>query len=173
MRPHIKQNAQASIQPSTALRIPEKAPRILPVCRSLSALVGRKQTVVRDQLFSSRFAPLILAHRELALSWLVDDRAALCHRRFWCVPTLALPPSTPLHETLSISTPRDSHCLSRRLHIETRSSHQYYGSGIRISPRTLPCNSRHAQRPRPRVASNLYTRGSFSADIRIDQAVPH
>ena len=41
---------RASIQPSKALCILEKAPRILPVRRSMLALVGRKQAVVRDQL---------------------------------------------------------------------------------------------------------------------------
>ena len=35
---------RASIQPSKVLCIPEKAPRILPVRRSMSALVGQKQT---------------------------------------------------------------------------------------------------------------------------------
>ena len=44
--------ARASIQPSKVLCIPEKAPRILPVRRSLSAFVGRKQTVVKDRFFS-------------------------------------------------------------------------------------------------------------------------
>ena len=47
---------------------------------------------VRDQLFpqkqkTSRFAPLILAHRGWALPWLVDDRAAFRPRRIWCVLT--------------------------------------------------------------------------------------
>ena len=37
------------MKPSKALCIPEKAARILPVHRSLSTLVGRKQTVVRVQ----------------------------------------------------------------------------------------------------------------------------
>ena len=36
--------------------IPEKAPRILPVRRSLLALVGRKQTVVRDPLFPQKLS---------------------------------------------------------------------------------------------------------------------
>ena len=36
---------------------------------------------------TSRFAPLILAHRGSALLWLVDDRAALHLHRIWCVPT--------------------------------------------------------------------------------------
>ena len=36
---------------------------------------------------TSRFTPLILAHRGSALPWLVDDRAALRLPRIWCVPT--------------------------------------------------------------------------------------
>ena len=35
---------------------------------------------------TSRFKPVILAHRGSALPWLVDDRAALRLRRIWCVP---------------------------------------------------------------------------------------
>ena len=47
---------------------------------------------------TSRFAPLILAHRGSALPWLVDDRAALRLRRIWCVPTRlsAYPPDRAL-----------------------------------------------------------------------------
>ena len=45
---------RASIQPSKTLCIPEKAPRILPVRRSLLALAGRKETVVRDRLFPQK-----------------------------------------------------------------------------------------------------------------------
>ena len=33
---------------------------------------------------TSRFKPVILAHRGSALPWLVDDRAALRLRRIWC-----------------------------------------------------------------------------------------
>ena len=58
--------AQASIQPSKALCIPERVPRILPVCRSLLALIGRKQAVVRHYFFLSetfRFAPCLLVSR--------------------------------------------------------------------------------------------------------------
>ena len=36
---------------------------------------------------TSRFTSLIVAHRGSALPWLVEDRAALCLRRIWCVPT--------------------------------------------------------------------------------------
>ena len=43
-------SAQAGIQPSKAMRIPENAPETVPVCRSLLAFVGRKHTDVRDQL---------------------------------------------------------------------------------------------------------------------------
>ena len=40
----------ASSRPKPCASIPEKSPRILPVRRSLLALVGRRQTVIRDQL---------------------------------------------------------------------------------------------------------------------------
>ena len=33
----------------------------------------------------SRFAPLILAHKDSTLPWIVDDRAALLSRRVWCL----------------------------------------------------------------------------------------
>ena len=46
--------ARASIQSSKALCILEKAPRFLPVRRSLLALVGRKQTVAWDQFFPQK-----------------------------------------------------------------------------------------------------------------------
>ena len=37
---------------------------------------------------TSRFKPVILAHRGSALPWLVNDRAALRLRRIWCTLTL-------------------------------------------------------------------------------------
>ena len=54
------------------------------------ALVGRKNDRSQTRSFpseTSRFAPLILAHRGSALPWRVDDRAALRLRRIWWVPT--------------------------------------------------------------------------------------
>ena len=36
---------------------------------------------------TSRFKPVVLAHRGSAFPWFVDDRAALRLRRIWCVPT--------------------------------------------------------------------------------------
>ena len=69
----------ASIRPKPCASL-ENAPVILPVRRFLLALVGRKQTGRgRRSAFpseTSRFAPLILAHRGSALPWLVDDRAS-------------------------------------------------------------------------------------------------
>ena len=37
---------------------------------------------------TSRFKPVILAHRGSALPWLVNDRAALRLRRIWCLAPL-------------------------------------------------------------------------------------
>ena len=50
--------ARASIQPHKALCIPENAPRIFPVRRSLVALVGKKNTVVRHDV-SLRSLPVL------------------------------------------------------------------------------------------------------------------
>ena len=67
----------------------ENAPRILPVRRSLLALVGRKQSVARDQLSPQKppgsRLPVILAHKDSALPdpWFVDDEAALRPHRIW------------------------------------------------------------------------------------------
>ena len=68
----------------------KNAPKILPVGRSLLAIVGRKQTVVRETSFffpseTFRFAPLILVDKGSLLSWLVDDRAALPPHQIWCL----------------------------------------------------------------------------------------
>ena len=57
-------------------------------------LVGpRRKKIDRGQRSAfpsetSRFTPLILAHRGSALPWLVDDRAALRPRRIWCLLAL-------------------------------------------------------------------------------------
>ena len=59
----------------------KSVPGILPArCSLLALLVERKQIVVRDQLCLQKilgFVPVILAYKESALPWLVDDRAAL------------------------------------------------------------------------------------------------
>ena len=78
---------RASIQPSKALCILAKAPRILPVRRSLWKKNDDRGQTSAFPSETSRFAPLILAHRGSVLPWLVDDRAALRLRRIWCVPT--------------------------------------------------------------------------------------
>ena len=117
----------------------KNAPRILPVRRSLLAIVGRKQTVVRGQLFPqkpSRFAPLILAHRGSALPWLVDDRAAFR-------PRLILVRTHPIerHQALRDSAP----CLSRATHIFLPP--YTIGSVTTLSGHAIACR----WRPLPRV----------------------
>ena len=72
--------ARASIQPSKALCILEKKPY---ESRLFAARCGpRRKKNDRGQISAfpsetSRFKPVLLAHRGLALPWLVDDRAAL------------------------------------------------------------------------------------------------
>ena len=67
---------------------PWKRPTNLARSPLLVALVGRKNDD-RGQTSAfpsetSRFKPVILAHRGSALPWLVDDRAALRLHRIWC-----------------------------------------------------------------------------------------
>ena len=54
------------------------------------ALVGRKMTVVRHQFFPQKPPGSRFWFSRTGVQpppWLVDDRAALQHRRIWCVPT--------------------------------------------------------------------------------------
>ena len=62
----------------------------MPVRRFLLTLGGRKQIRDKRSAFpseTSRFAPLILAHKGSALLWLVDDRVARRPSRMWGLPT--------------------------------------------------------------------------------------
>ena len=67
----FESGALVRVHPPRALSIPGKRSRNLAVRRSLLALAGRKQTVVRNQLSpqkppapeTSRAAPLVLAHK--------------------------------------------------------------------------------------------------------------
>ena len=86
--------ARASIQPSKAPCIPEKAPRILPLRRSLLALVGRKHAVVRYQLFPHKpLGPrLVFWSRDVGSA--VPPRPAHLpfQERIWCLLTGFSPP---------------------------------------------------------------------------------
>ena len=79
--------ASSRPKPCASLR---KAPLIMPVRRFLFTLGGRKQIRGKRSAFpseTSRFAPLILAHKGSALFWLVDDRVARRPSRMWGLPT--------------------------------------------------------------------------------------
>ena len=85
----------ASNRPKPCASLKNAARTILPVRRSLSALVGRKQTVV---IYISPppppetpwFAPLILALNGSARLWHVDDRAVLPPRRRLTFETISV-----------------------------------------------------------------------------------
>ena len=65
---------------------------------------------------TSRFKPVILAHRGSALPWLVDDRAALRLRRIWCVPTDRALPGSPRQCSLPLACrhPPEGHQVGAR-----------------------------------------------------------
>ena len=75
----------ASNRPKTYVSL-KTVLKILSVSGSLLALVGRKRTVVRDNLYPQKppcLRLLTFAQRSSALPWLVDDRAALHPHRIW------------------------------------------------------------------------------------------
>ena len=77
--------ASSRPKPCASLKKPHDCPFAAP-CGSRRKKKNRGQTSGFPSE-TSRLAPLILAHRGSALTWLIDDRAALCLRRIWCVPT--------------------------------------------------------------------------------------
>ena len=82
-----REPSSTRVKPRVLLK---NAPRILPVCRSFFALVGKKTDRGQRSAFPSetlRFAPLILVHKGSALPWLVDDRASLRPLSTWCLLT--------------------------------------------------------------------------------------
>ena len=73
-------------KPCASLKTPHES------CPFVAPCGPRRKKNYRGQisafpLETSRFKPVILAHRGSALPWLVDDRAALRLSRLWCVPT--------------------------------------------------------------------------------------
>ena len=65
---------------------------------------------------TSRFKPVILAHRGSALPWLIDDRAALRLRRIWCVPNHRELPGSPRQcsQPLARRHPPEGHQIGAR-----------------------------------------------------------
>ena len=93
-------------------REPASSPTNLAPSPLLVALVGRKMTVVsQTSAFPSKtslFKPVILAHRGLALPWLVEDRAAY-------LPERALPGSPrQCSQPLACRHPPEGHKFGAR-----------------------------------------------------------
>ena len=73
-------------KPCTSLKKPHESCPFVAPCGPRRKKNDRGQTSAFPSE-TSRFKPVILAHRGSALPWLVDDRATLRLRRIWCVPT--------------------------------------------------------------------------------------
>ena len=85
MKP-AREPASRRPKPCTSLKKPHESFPFAAPCGP------RRKKNVRGQTSAfpsetSRFKPVILAHRGSALPWLVDDRVVLRLRRIWCVPT--------------------------------------------------------------------------------------
>ena len=92
---------------------------------------------------TSRFKPVILAHRGSALPWLVNDRAALRLRRIWCVPT-----RVEYYQALRDSAP----CLSRAATLPK-------GTKLGLGKRRAPGNTIILSQPyRRRVSTDRLNR---------------
>ena len=110
-------DAGASIHPFKALSFPDKRPRNL--ARSQLLVGSRRKKTDRGQRpafpsQTSRFVPLILAHKSSTLPWLVNDRAALYPRRIWFLLTDRACHGTLARAAAPYQDFRDSvTCLSR------------------------------------------------------------
>ena len=85
MKP-AREPASSRPKPCASLKKPLESSPFANPCGSRRKEKGRCQKSVFPSE-ASLFAPLILAYRNSTLPWLVEDRAALCLRRIWCVPT--------------------------------------------------------------------------------------
>ena len=82
----VREPAPSRSNPRASLKKPHESCPFTTLCGPRRKKKDRGQTSAFPSE-TSRFKPVILAHRGSALPWLVDDRAALRHRRIWCVPT--------------------------------------------------------------------------------------
>ena len=85
MKP-AREPASSRPKPCASLKKPHESCPFAAPCGSRRKKNDRGQTSAFPSE-TSRFKPVILAHRGSALPWLVDDRAPLRLRRLWCVPT--------------------------------------------------------------------------------------
>ena len=83
-----REPASSRPKPCASLKKPHESCPFAAPCGPRRKKNYRGQTSVFPSE-TSRFKPVILAHRGSALPWLADNRAALCLRRIWCVPTLS------------------------------------------------------------------------------------
>ena len=78
------ESASSRPKPCASWKKPHESCPFAAPCGPRRKKNGRGQTSAFPSE-TSRFTPLILAHRGSALPWLVDDRAALRLRRIWCI----------------------------------------------------------------------------------------
>ena len=85
MKP-AREPASSRPNPCVSLENPHKSCPFAAPCGSRSRKKNDGDQISAFSSKTSRFKPVILAHRGSALPWLVDDQPALRFRRFWCVP---------------------------------------------------------------------------------------
>ena len=114
MKP-ARESASSRPKPCASLKKPHESCPFAAPCGPRRKKNDRGQTSAFPSE-TSRFKPVILVHRGLALPWLVDDRAALRFRRIWCVPTRKGLPGSPRQCSLPLACrhPPEGHQIGAR-----------------------------------------------------------
>ena len=113
-----RESVSSRPKPCASLKKPHETCLFAASCRPLPC--RKKTDRGKSSAFpsvTSRFAPLILAHRGSILPWLIDDRAALRARRMWRVPTrLSATSLSAIRVFLSsrVPPPREVHQVGAR-----------------------------------------------------------
>ena len=82
-----RESASSRPKPCASLKKPHESCPFAAPCGPRSRKKNDRGQTSAFPSETSRFKPVIFAHRGSALPWLVDDRAAPCLHRIWCVPT--------------------------------------------------------------------------------------
>ena len=101
MKP-AREPASSRPKPCASLKKPHESCPFAAPCGPRRTIKDRGQTSAFPSE-TSRFAPLILAHRGSVLPWLVDDRAASHLCPIWCVPPDKTLPGFPRQCSLPLA----------------------------------------------------------------------
>ena len=123
-----RESASSRPKPCAPLKKPNESCLFAAPCGPRRKKNGRGQKSAFPSN-TSRFTPLIVAHRGSAIPWLVDDRVALRLRGIWCVPAR---PCLSRAATLPKGTKLE---LGRGAHLGTPSSANHTAAAFQPTDR--------------------------------------